>query len=548
MTLRYDASLEEHPQAELAERITQGLLGRPKAGIYIRTSTTFQGEKGTSLGTQSEQCITRAEAMGYEVDPDSIWTDMESGAFMSRDGLEKMLEAVRAGRVRMVVIHNPDRLGREPVDLLIIARVFNAAGVRLEFVNGPSDQDPEAELVMYILGYVGQKERLQIMERTMRGKEKLAREGRYPIGNGVGLYGYDYDREKKVRTINEEEAATVLQVFQWILEGVSMYRIAVRLNEAGIRTKTGKMWSHTSVRRIVTNPAYTGRHYYGRYRHRKVDPKVAGKKVEKTEKPLSEAFLIENFTPRIISPEIFEAAQKLCQERAARVRHKGTLYLLTGFVRCSMCGGPVVGSSILRGKRHYRCGRTRATESMQASCKASYIRADDLEQVVWDLVTEAITNPEVLANEVRRHVETGTGNLEKERAKLQREIQDLKAQQSRLLEQRQKDFIDQEILESKIAPVKLLCDQKERSILILDEQRRRKDDASAAEARIAEFCERMTEGLEDVDADRKRATFAAFQIKVEATKEDLQVTVTVDPSATIISQASPSTPWAARGR
>ena len=110
------------------------------------------------------------------------------------------------------------------------------------------------------------------------------------------------------------------------------------------------------------------------------------------------------------------------------------------------------------------------------------------------------------------------------------------------MEQRQKDFIDQEILESRIAPVKLLCDQKERSLLILDEQRRRKDDAVAAEARIAEFCERMTEGLEDADADRKRATFAAFQIKVEATKEDLQVTVTVDPSATIISPSSRSTP------
>ena len=80
---------------------------------------------------------------------------------------------------------------------------------------------------------------------------------------------------------------------------------------------------------------------------------------------------------------------------------------------------------------------------------------------------------------------------------MQREIQDLKTQQNRLLEQRQKDFIDQEILESRIAPVKLLCDQKERPLLILDEQRRRKDDAAAAETRIAEFCERMTEGLED---------------------------------------------------
>ena len=131
MNLRYDASPEWNPQAESAEQITQELLDRPKAGIYIRTSTKFQGEKGTSLETQSEECITRAENLGHEVDPDCVWTDMESGAFMSRDGLEKMLEAVRTRRVKMVVIHNPDRLGREPVDLLIIARVFNAAEVPL---------------------------------------------------------------------------------------------------------------------------------------------------------------------------------------------------------------------------------------------------------------------------------------------------------------------------------------------------------------------------------------------------------------------------------
>ena len=471
MNLRYDASPEWNPQAESAEQITQELLDRPKAGIYIRTSTKFQGEKGTSLETQSEECITRAENLGHEVDPDCVWTDMESGAFMSRDGLEKMLEAVRTRRVKMVVIHNPDRLGREPVDLLIIARVFNAAEVRLEFVNGPSDRDPEAELLMFILGYVGQKERIQIMERTMRGKEKLARDGRYPIGPKI--LGYDYDRDTKVRTINEEEAAIVRRIFQWTLEGVSRYRIAIRLNDEGIRTKNGKTWRQGGVKRIVENVAYTGRHYYGRYRHRKVDPKVAGKKREVTEKPLSEAFLIEHFTPRIISPElfgIFEAAQERVRERAARFRHKGVRYLLTGFVRCGLCGGPVVGSSIMRGKRHYRCTDAKKTETMPASCKAGYIRADDLEQMVWDLVTEAIRSPEVLASEIRKHVTMGTGNLEEERTKLRREIQDLKAQQARLLEQRQKDFIDQEILESRIMPVKILCDEKERSLIALEEQ------------------------------------------------------------------------------
>ena len=73
------------------------------------------------------------------------------------------------GSEMVVIRNNPDRLGREPVDLLIIARVFHAAGVRLEFVNGPSDRDDNLKpngQAMFILGYVGsgEKERIQIME------------------------------------------------------------------------------------------------------------------------------------------------------------------------------------------------------------------------------------------------------------------------------------------------------------------------------------------------------------------------------------------------
>jgi hypothetical protein len=194
----------------------------------------------------------------------------------------------------------------------------------------------------------------------------------------------------------------------------------------------------------------------------------------------------------------------------------------------------------MRGKRHYRCSDAKKTETTPASCKAGYIRADELEQIVWNLVVEAIRSPEVLASEIRKHVKMGTGNLEEERTKLRREIQDLKAQQTRLLEQRQKDFIDQEILESRIVPVKILCDEKERSLTVLDEQRRKKDDAEAAEARIVEFCERVSEGLEDTSPDRKRATLAAFQTKVQATRADLQVTVTVDPCVAISTRPSRS--------
>ena len=55
----------------------------------------------------------------------------------------------------------------------------------------------------YILGYVGEKERALIAERTARGKRAVAEKGRMPTGTGRGLYGYHYDSTKKVRTVLE---------------------------------------------------------------------------------------------------------------------------------------------------------------------------------------------------------------------------------------------------------------------------------------------------------------------------------------------------------
>ena len=112
-------------------------------------------------------------------------------------------------------------------------------GVKLQFVEGISDSNPEGQLLMHVQGYAGQRERAQISERSMRGKEAVARSGRLPNGTNTGLFGYDYDRIKKVRTINETEATAVRLMFQWASEGVNTYQIAKRLNELNSRTKKG---------------------------------------------------------------------------------------------------------------------------------------------------------------------------------------------------------------------------------------------------------------------------------------------------------------------
>ncbi len=508
------------------------------AGIYVRTSTVSQGEEGTSLETQEEQALVKAIELGYEVDPAYIWREMESGAHMDRPVLNLMLQVVRNREVDVVIVYDHDRLSREPVDLLIIKRMCENAGVPLKFVKGPAVESEEGDIVTHILGYAAKKERLQLIERSMRGKERVARDGRMPSSGGVGLYGYDYDTALQQRTINETEAEVVRMMFQWAFEGISMYRIACMLNEKRIPSKTGKLWSMSAVARVLRNQAYTGVQYYGRFRRHKVE----GRKREITRRPDSETILVEGFTPQLISPGFFEAVQRRLATRPGRRTRQGPRYLLSGFAKCGKCGSALVGSMMARGYRYYRCTSTNHTPERPVTCDVRYIRGDRLEGTVWKIVSRAIRHPEILSRQVQRYAQTGEGNLAGRLTKLRGDIADLKSQQRRLLGQRQKDVIDQEILESQIAPVKLLCDEKERELGALEDQQKRKDDALDAEERIAEHCRRLEEGIDNLDVEGKRAALATFGVKVEATRDDLSITLEIDPSATTIQQ-SPTRLW-----
>ena len=109
-------------------------------------------------------------------------------------------------------------------------------------------------MILYVQGFAGQLERLRFIDRTRSGKAAVARTGRLPNWTAAGLTGYDYDKTRKVRVVNEE-ANVVGKMFQWAYEGASVYQIALRLNELGIPTKRGCKWHPLGVRRILQNRA-----------------------------------------------------------------------------------------------------------------------------------------------------------------------------------------------------------------------------------------------------------------------------------------------------
>ena len=498
-----------------------------KAGIYIRVSTAQQ-EDGTSLGTQLERCRAKAERMGYAVEDRFVWSDTRSGEDPESAPLESMLKAVRQRLVDAVVVYNSERLSRHPGHLLMLVEEFDEAGVPLIFVLGKLEDTPEGRVVLYIQGYAAQKERMQIVERTMRGKEAVARSGRLPNGTGAGIYGYDYDKDTKTRTVNEAEAHVVRMIFEWFVGGISKHRIACRLNDLNIPTKKGCKWHPLTVSRVLTNRAYTGVQRYGENRYRK----VRGGKIEVTRRPESEVITIEGFTPQIISLEIFELAQERLASPQAKKTGAENQYLLTGFSRCLLCGSPIVGACLNKKYRYYRCRGTVPTSTRPAICDARYIPADAFEGFVWSRISEILLDPATLVAELRQHLTTGDGDTGQEMTKLRREIRDLKAQQMRLLEQRGRDVIDQDLLELQIGPLKVLCDEKERALRVFEEQERLKDDAADVERRIVGQCLQLAERLDSLDFEGKRSMFAALGMKVEATREDVSVTVVLDPKFT----------------
>ena len=82
------------------------------AAIYCRVSTTDQKANGTSLETQREAALAKAEELGWTVPEESIILEDWSGTDLCRPGLATLLRQADSGLIAGVIIFTLDRLYR----------------------------------------------------------------------------------------------------------------------------------------------------------------------------------------------------------------------------------------------------------------------------------------------------------------------------------------------------------------------------------------------------------------------------------------------------
>jgi site-specific DNA recombinase len=192
--------------------------GPKRAILYARVSTDEQARTGYSLAQQLEALREYAAQEGYSI-LDEITDEGQSGASLARPGLDRVRDLVADGGVDVVLAQDRDRFARKVVLNGLLEEELSKHGCRTKALNDYGDESPEGALMRGIQTQFAEYERAKIAERTRRGKERKAREGKILRG-AKPPYGFRYNAAGDGLVVHEPEMVVTGRIFRMAAEGL----------------------------------------------------------------------------------------------------------------------------------------------------------------------------------------------------------------------------------------------------------------------------------------------------------------------------------------
>ncbi len=289
-----------------------------RAAIYTRLSHDADG-LSSSTADQERECRAECERRGWhvvEVFSDNDVPASEAQAYRSkpRKAYARLLNAVKAGEVDVIVSWATDRLYRHPVDLEELIRLAEAHGVRFATISGEVKLDTPDGIAYARIGAAMNAAEVDKLKARVRRKHKSKADagewqgGRRPLGY-VGVEG-------RLEVV-EVEAEAIRSAATSLLNGGSLNSVTRAWNEAGLTTTAGNPWKPRGVRAVM------------------LSSRIAGLRAHNGETVTAK-------WPGIITRRDFRRVERLLTDPKRRT---GTTYraryLLTGLATCGRCGGPM---------------------------------------------------------------------------------------------------------------------------------------------------------------------------------------------------------------
>ena len=409
---------------------------KQKAVIYIRYSSHRQAES-FSIEYQVSECTKFIEVQGYELVGTYIDEAKSGKKTAGRDAFDSMIYDASQGKFDKIIVFSFSRSFRNIRDALNYNHELHEKyGILIESVIERIDMsDPHGKFSGTNLFAMHELQADIIAAHVKSGMYFAAQQG-YFLGGfvpyGYELYGtgeFSRGKERKKYRPNEDEAATVREIFELYADGFSLNFIQTSLRRKGVKGRRGDIMGKQTIQRILKNEFYIGTREY----------------TVKGYEPLR----MENSVPIIIDMDTWHKVQaRHIENRPASPRQTKRLYSLTGKIVCSKCGAHMFGTHV-KDKRgngidytYYHC----SNKKRKGTCKSYSVRKDEIDAYCLRQIKEHILNEEAMRS-ISAQIATAAGDSFDEMREALAKAEKRKEKIASILKKIKKDIYEENISE-----------------------------------------------------------------------------------------------------
>ena len=394
------------------------------AALYARVSSDRQ-DVDLSVAAQLRALRDHARKNGYIVAREYV-DEAESGRIADRPEFRKMIDAASKTNApfQEILVWKFSRFTRKREHAVAFKSMLRRKGVRVVSITEQADDTPTGKLLEGIIESVDEFYSENLAQEVTRGMREAASRGFWVASRTP--YGYNrvmvQDGAKKRPTLepDPDAARVVKRIFDLAEAGTGMLKIAQALNDEGIASPAGKLWSKNGIHFILRNEVYTGALVWG--------TKGKGK---------DEPVRVEKAFPSIVSKTRFRRVNRLMRSRApkrAHPRRVGSTYLLSGLVKCKACNRALSGQDAKSGQFAYYVCQSIMKRGKDA-CDTPRLNARRFEELVVGKIRSNILTESSITELVKVVDEEMDGVAREQRKRLQTvedELEDVKRKLGRI--------------------------------------------------------------------------------------------------------------------
>jgi DNA invertase Pin-like site-specific DNA recombinase len=285
-----------------------------------------------------------------------IFREVVSGeTIIARPEMQKLLSEVEQSIWDGVLVMEVERLARgDTIDQGLVAQTFKYSNTQIITPMKTYDPNNEYDEEYFEFGlFMSRREFKTINRRLQRGRLESVKEGKY-VGNRPP-YGYTRIKIEHGKGFTLEPIENEAEIVQLIYKlytygeiesngapkriGVSL--IARKLNEMKVMSKTGKIWTQSTIRDILINPVYNG---MIRWNWRPSVKKMVDGHMVKERPRKTDYILTKGIHHAIIDESIWQLAQEYMSHNPSQpIPHrKKVMNPLSGLIICGKCGRKMV--------------------------------------------------------------------------------------------------------------------------------------------------------------------------------------------------------------